>query len=543
MDKKEEILMNENEEIIETKPSNKVKYAVAIVSTTLVLAAVTTLLIGHFKFDWFKSDNYKLDANISRTVYQANYFSEKKTVSTKFSFANGITHQKEYFLDTNFVVFLTDREELENKEFLNTAALILLDSKMTHEDGEKDLPHLDIFDEAQLKELESNPEGSQYPIALFKFYEDGKIEEIKFPNNMDEYHAETIIELIEKVIPKLSRNRAEDMSNGLDINLKKIKNKKYIVQKEPPKQFYSFRGSKVSKFVKTEIEDEQIKNIETNSNVQLHSQPAEGEIIFGPKDFYYDIKSDITSKEIKYEQKEKVELVKKIAENFNFIDSKILLKAIKDKKDEENKPMEIAKEETQPSLRNLGFDIKAEKSFDIVSFDVCGQTVSIKYYVKVSTDEAINKIVISSGLGKFEFGNKGCAGAISKKWEYKQPIFTFPFPGFPVVSVGAYAEGSLKAEIGFKSESTTKVYATLVGKLTMGAEIKAGWDAIASLSAGGEGTVVEADATVTITEGSVAKDSGFTLKMGGLEAYIKGCLFTAKIEVAKFTIFEGWTSG
>ena len=115
MDKKEEILMNENEEIIETKPSNKVKYAVAIVSTTLVLAAVTTLLIGHFKFDWFKSDNYKLDANISRTVYQANYFSEKKTVSTKFSFANGITHQKEYFLDTNFVVFLTDREELENK--------------------------------------------------------------------------------------------------------------------------------------------------------------------------------------------------------------------------------------------------------------------------------------------------------------------------------------------------------------------------------------------------------------------------------------------
>ena len=214
-----------------------------------------------------------------------------------------------------------------------------------------------------------------------------KIEEIKFPNNMDEYHAETIIDLIEKVIPKLSRNRTEDMSNGLDINLKKIQNKKYIVQKEPPKQFYSFRGSKVSKFVKTEIEDEQIKNIETNSNVQLHSQPAEGEIIFGPKDFYYDIKSDISSKEIKYEQKEKVELVKKIAENFNFIDSKILLKAIKDKKDEENKPMEIAKEETQPSLRNLGFDIKAEKSFDIVSFDVCGQTVAIKYFVKVTKEK------------------------------------------------------------------------------------------------------------------------------------------------------------
>ena len=113
---------------------------------------------------------------------------------------------------------MTNQEKLENKEFLNTAALILLDSKMTHEYGEKDLPHLDMFNEAQLKELEANPDGAKYPLALFKFYQSGKIEEIKLPNNMDEYNAETIIELIEKVIPKLSRNRTEDMSNGLNIN-------------------------------------------------------------------------------------------------------------------------------------------------------------------------------------------------------------------------------------------------------------------------------------------------------------------------------------
>ena len=541
MEKKEEILMNENEEIIETKPSNKVKYAIAIVASTLVLAAITTLLIGHFKFDWFKSENYKLDAKISRNVFQANYFSEKKTVVTKFSFANGITQQKDYFLDSNFVVFLTDREELENKEFLNTATLILLDSKMTSEYGEKVLPHLDIFDEAQLKELEANPDGSKYPLAVFKFYEDGKIQEIKFPNNMDEYNAETIKELIEKVIPKLSRNRTEDMSNGLNINVKKTKNKRFIVQKQTPKQFHSFEGSQVSKFVRTEIEDEQITNIATNSNVQLHSLPEEGEIIFGPKDFYYDIRSDIASEEVKYEQKENVELVKKLAEKFNFIDSKDLLKAFKDKKDEENKPVVIEEEETQSPLRNLGFSVSGEKTFNLASFKVGGQTVTIKYYVKVSSSQAINKIIISSGLGTFEFGNKGCSGTLSKKWEYKQPIFNFPFPGFPAVTVGAFAKGTIKAEIGFKSGSSTKVYATLSGKLTMGAEIKAGWDAIASLSAGAEGTVADASATVTISGGSVSKDSGFSLKMGGLEAYIKGCLFTAKIDIARFTIFSGWS--
>ena len=100
MEKKEEILINENEEIIDIKPNNKLKYAVAIVAATLVLASVTTLLIGHFKFNWFKGEIYKLDASISRKAYQANYFTEKKTVTTKFSFPNGINQEKQYFLDT-----------------------------------------------------------------------------------------------------------------------------------------------------------------------------------------------------------------------------------------------------------------------------------------------------------------------------------------------------------------------------------------------------------------------------------------------------------
>ena len=540
MEKKEEILINEKEEIVDTKPS-KMKYVIAILAATLVLASVTTLLIGHFKYNWFKGEVYKLDANISRKAFQANYFSEKKTVTTKFSFANGINQEKQYFLDTNFVVFLTEQEQLVNQEFLNTAALILLDSKMTHEYGEKDLPHLDMFDENQLKELEANPDGAKYPMALFKFYENGKIEEIKLPNNMDEYNAQTIIELIEKVIPKLSRNRTEDMSNGLDINTIKRKNKRIIIQREPPKEYDAFKGSRVSKFVATEIEGDQIKNIETSANVHLQSQPQNGELIFGPKDFFYDLRSDINSKEVKYDEKENVELVKKISEKFNFINSKDLLKAIKEKKDEENKAVVIAEEEENKSeLRNLGFAVSASKTFNLASFNVCGQTVSIKYYVKVSSSEAINKIIISSGLGTFEFGNKGCSGTLSKKWEYKQPIFKFPFPGFPAVTVGAFAKGTIKAEIGFKSGSSTKVYATLSGKLTMGAEIKAGWDAIASLSAGAEGTVADASATVTITSGSVSKDSGFSLKMGALEAYIQGCLFTAKIDIARFTIYSGW---
>ena len=39
---------------------------------------------------------------------------------------------------------------------------------------------------------------------------------------------------------------------------KKVNNKRTIVQSEAPKQFEDFNGSKITKYVKTEIENEQI---------------------------------------------------------------------------------------------------------------------------------------------------------------------------------------------------------------------------------------------------------------------------------------------
>ena len=542
MEKHTQILMKEPEEIEEAKDSNKIKYTTALISASIMLTLIATLLIGHFQFSWFK-ETYQVNANISRKVFQANYFSEQKTVTTKFAFANGVIQENDYILNSDFVVFLENREEVNYNKFINTAFILLLDSKMIYEKGEKDLPHLNIFDEVQLKELEANPYGAKYPIAVFKFDDDGIIKEIIVPKNLDEYNTETLNELIEKVVPKLSRNKKEDISNGLTIETLKNRNTKTIIQKESPKQINSFRNSLYSKLVKTDIENNQITKVETDSNVKLKSVPKNGEIIFGPKEFNFNIKSNIVSKEVKYEQKENINLVKKIAEKLDFIDSKELIKQFKDKKEEENKGEVIEKEEEiKPEFRKLGFSVSASKSFPLASFNVCGLAVSIKYYVSFSSGSAVNKIIITAGGGKIEFGNTGFSGNFKKEWSYTQPIFTFPFPGFPVVSVGAFAKGSLKAEVGLKSGSGSgaKYYAKLTGKLSMGAEIKAGWDAIASLSAGAEGTVVEASASVTVSNGSVSKDSGFSLRMGELEAYIQGCLFTAKIDIARFTIYKGW---
>ena len=73
----------EDQEILPAKNNNKVKIIITIISIILILAVATTLLIGHFKFNWFKSEVYKVDTNIKREVNQASYFDENKKIKTK----------------------------------------------------------------------------------------------------------------------------------------------------------------------------------------------------------------------------------------------------------------------------------------------------------------------------------------------------------------------------------------------------------------------------------------------------------------------------
>ena len=534
MDKQEEILLNEPE-VVETKPSKKIKYAIGIIASTLVLATVATLLIGHFKFDWFKNDNYKIDANIKRSVYQADYFSEKKTTTTEYIMDDGKTEKREYIIDTNFVVFLT-----EKKDKMNKAALVLLSGVATYEGENHELPHLNMFDEKEIKELETNPDGSKYPIAIFTFDDDGKIEGIKVPSTMDGYHAEVIVDLIEKIIPRLSRNKKEDMSNGLEIITKKLDKKNIIVQNEAPKQYEEFKGSEHRSTIKTEIENEQITHIESESKVHLVSQPEEGQIMYGPKDFKFDIKSEIASNEVRYESKEDVELVNKIAEKFTLVDAKELLKSLKEKK--EDKEEEV--EEEKP-VRQLGFPISASKTFNIASFDVLGQKVTVKYEVGISNSKAYNKLVIKSGLGTMEFGNTGCSGTMKKSYSYNKQIFTFTVPNtLGIVKLGCYAKGSLAWEIGFQSGTGTgsKYWASISGSLTFGAEIKAGWDFVASLSAFAEGTVFDAKGKVVLANRSVSNGSGFSLVIGKLKVGIKGCALggLVKGEIWSKVLYNGY---
>ena len=225
----------ENREILPSKNNSKVKLTIAIISTVLILAAATTLLIGYFKFDWFKNEIYKVNANLTREVNQANFFSENKKINTRIALTKDNYEEQTYEVNTDFMIYLKDKTELENKDYLYSASIVILKSKMTTKGEEYELPSFDIKDEKKKKEFEANPNGSKYPIGYFTFYENGTIADVQFPESADEYNIETLKELIEKVIPKLSRNRTDDNTNGLKIKTRTDRKKKTLIEEEKPK--------------------------------------------------------------------------------------------------------------------------------------------------------------------------------------------------------------------------------------------------------------------------------------------------------------------
>ena len=151
------------------------------------------------------------------------------------------------------MVLQTDKKELENNDFLNTATLIILDSKIKFGNEEKEITSFDIFNQDKLDEVKNNPNGTKYPMAVFTFYENGTVADILLPNNMDNYNANSIVELIGNVIPQLTRNRKEDISNGIKITTKKDKNKRTIVESMSPEEFEELRDSKFVKSVERDI--------------------------------------------------------------------------------------------------------------------------------------------------------------------------------------------------------------------------------------------------------------------------------------------------
>ena len=187
-------------------------------------------------------------------------------------------------------------------------------------------------------------------------------------------------------------------------------------------------------------------------------------------------------------------------------------------------------------VRNLGFDVVSSKTYNLGSFNVTEQTISIKYVVSMTKTQCENKIVITSGLGSFEFGNKGISSPGKDSRGYMTTIFKFKLPQFPKATVNGLVRGSLSWDVSLKS--TNKYSIGLSGTLNFYSYKEDNY--IIKRSCKGWGTLSQAKGKLIVSERSINKDSDFSLGMGNLKIIFNGSIFPDNIYT--MTLFEGWRS-
>ena len=568
-DLEEEFHFIENE-----KKCSKKKILIPLIAISIIIALVSTVfIVGITKFGWFMSnDKYDIDIKVKSYVNQAEYFTERKTVKSQLVYSTEDKEEKEQIIDTKFLVVKTDRNRvfINSKkvkiDYLNNATLIILDSKARIDNEETKLDSFNIFDEKVLREFESNPNG-KYPMAQFSFYDNGTVLEINLPKNMDKYYAQAILELIDNVIPKLSRNSELDKKNGLTVESIKTKEGETLTETHSSREYFDkytgtkYEGSKFSKKVERNFKNDRLINIRSNQKLILETQRQENQIDFGLKNFTYDISSEILS--IKNEEeKQETELVKKLTKQSVFIRSDKLMENIleqekeelkkKNEENEENEDNEENKEETDldeqsedvKRLRRLGWDGSFSYSWEISSTDILGKKVSLTYSISLSSGKVKNTLTVKCGSFSYPFGNKDGTSSNQDKPKttgLEKTVFSIPFPGLTVpITFDFKVKGSIGYKVNYNT-SNKQFSITLTGSVEAIAEVIAGIKEIINLKGGIRGTFISVSLGNTLTKSGSAYTCSNSLSAttGTLVAYVSGEVLKKEVFKKEYTIYVG----
>ena len=558
---------DENPVIIKSK---KKKYLIiaGIILGILIILTTIFLLVAHYEFGLFGSEIYKV-AEVKRELDSVEYFTETKTIKTKLAYTSGELEELENKVQTDFAVMLTNKNDS-----LNTANIVLLKSKTRIKDKEASLNSFDIFDENVVKEFEENPDGSKYPIAEFHFFDNGTIYDINLPEEMTKEEAQNMVDLINNVIPKLTRNKTEDENNGIKIRKTKSRKKQSLTEYENPKEFIdkytntTFKGSKITKEVEREIENETISEINTNTNLYLETQEEKDNknyFDFGFKNFYYNSSSKIILRQIQKEQKDIINLVKRLTSKITLMESELLIQAKISKEIEEQQKNlnqsqsqnetvldtttinENITEEKNLRIRNLDSGDNRESFFgfhwDVIKTNILGQDTSVGYYVELSGGKITNGLFLKFGWSTYKVGNLYGLTKNKKKGSERQddiPLAKIPLGCLPVklsIKVGS----SLDFGVYFGLD-TIKV--ELSGSLFMKAAVEFGIDNVATIEAGIRGDFINVSFSTSFKrklDWTYYKDK-ISLKAttGNVKAYATAKVWIWTVFSGEFEVFKGF---
>ena len=534
---------NHDEITLSSKKSKICKIA-ALIIAGIAIITTTVLLVAHFKYGLFGSKISEA-IEINREANSLEFFSETRNLKTKMTYASGQTASTEQEIDTDFVVLLKEKKEIKEKStFYNTGYIVVLGSKAKSNGEEAQLDSFNIFDEKIIKEFESNPNGSKYPIAQFSFYEDGTLIKIDLPKDIDSYNAEKLISLIKDVIPKLSINK-EDEENGIEIKTK-TKNKNGKKQKtfskyDPPKEFYdkysksTFKGSKISKLVETDVEDDKISEIRSNTNLYLETEKdGEEENGFGIDDLFVNVDSKIVSTKTETEKVEDIKLVDRIVTKLTFVDSEEVLSSF-------HKTNDIEIEEPEVPMRNLATTTWQWALFENKSF--LGTKASAYYVIDLKNNKVVNKIKIKAGSFTVSVGNEDGLSQ-SKTDSNKDTRGSVLLGTFPIAAYEIRID--IKLSMGLNAGvtvSTKQLKITLSGSVNLKAELVVG--TLIKFTAGVKGKIIGASFTCAFNKSPLSfskSGSKINISSGTITGYLTGEIKGTgkKLVNQELEIWKGW---
>ena len=544
-------------ELPQQKKSHKKLIISGIILGTILLVVATTLLIGYTKFNWFQSQKdeiYNLNIELKKSVNQIQYFKETKTIKTTTGYNNGQSTENTQNVDTNFMVAITDK-----KDSKNSAVLVILDSTVQFEDKSETISSFDILNEKVVHEFELDPDESKYPMAKFTFDDKGKIIDILLPEKMDRYNAQSLIEIIEGVTPKLTRNKTEDIFAGVTVEVSDSENGKgkteieNVASREYIDRYTNkrYHGSNFQRKIHRLIEDKEIKNINTDINLLLKTEKLEGEndINIGFDYFNVDYNSNVNLIRSEEDQKEFVQLIEKLSQLYKYKKSDELIKEIISKEEEEQIKQQNDEIEEETRLRKLGkiiWEGKFEHEKEIFSFNVLGQKVAFIYSVTLHDGYMKNVLFVKCGQYKIEIGNKGVnlPKKETNKVEKEKTLLKFPFPGIPfLVNIEFLVGGEFDYEILIKlnKDSLQEFRVTFTGAVYGKALARAGVKDIAEVSAGVKGDIISAKAETQVVKKSkkYALKTSIKFSTARIELFIKGMFVWLEIFHFSFEVFKG----
>ena len=110
----------------------------------------------------------------------------------------------------------------------------------------------------------------------------------------------------------------------------------------------------------------------------------------------------------------------------------------------------------------------------------------------------------------------------------------------PAIGVALKAGGTIEISANFDSSDQNTLSVTISGDLYAKAEVTAGWDQVASVSAGAKGTVVSASLTGGVSNSGITRSG--KLSAGSVSVYVDGKLLSHDIFNYNWEVYSGWSA-